>query len=101
MSHSLKRILYFSVFIVVLLLGLLFFVKNNQTVELNYIIGTTELPVSLLLLACLSLGALLGILATVPMLLRIRLQKSRLEKQIKMTEKEVNNLRVLPVKHPH
>ena len=101
MSHALKRILYISVFIIVLLVGLLFYVKNNQTVELNYIIGTTELPVSLLLLACLSLGALLGILATIPMLLRIRHQKSRLEKQVKMTEKEVNNLRVLPVKHPH
>ena len=101
MSRVLKRILYVSIFIIVLLGGLLFFVKNNQPVDFNYVIGSIELPISLLLLAVLSLGAILGILAMLPMLLRIRHQKSRLEKQVKMAEKEVNNLRVLPVKNQH
>ena len=101
MSHALKRIIYISVFVIVLLAGLLFFVKNNQAVELNYIAGSIELPFSVLMLVSLFTGAILGILATMPMLLKFKHQKSRLEKQIKMTEKEVNNLRVLPVKTPH
>lgn len=100
MSHALKRMLYIGVFIISLLVGLLFFVKNNQTVEFNYIFNSVELPVSLLLLASLCLGVLLGILAIIPVFLKVKYQKSRLEKQIKMTEKEVKNLRVLPVKSP-
>ena len=101
MSHSIKRILYTILFIIVLIGGLLFFVKNNQTVEFNYLIGTIELPFPLMLLASLGLGAILGILATAPLLLRLKHRNSKLEKRIKMTKKEVDNLRVLPVKNPH
>ena len=88
-------------FIVVLVCGLLFFVKNNQLQEVNYIIGSIELPLSILLLASLAIGAILGILATVPILLRLNHQKSRLEKQVKLSEKEINNLRTLPSRQSH
>ena len=101
MAHSFKRIIYMLLFIVVLVCGLLFFVKNNQLQEVNYIIGSIELPLSILLLASLAIGAILGILATVPILLRLNHQKSRLEKQVKLSEKEINNLRTLPSRQSH
>ena len=101
MPHTLKRFLYVSIFIIVLIVGLLFFVKNNQPVEFHYIAGSKELPVSMLMLGTLCLGVILGVLALLPMLIKARHQKAKLEKQIKMTEKEVNNLRVMPVKNPH
>lgn len=101
MPHTLKRFLYVSIFVIVLIVGLLFFVKNNQPVEFHYITGSKELPVSLLMLGTFCLGVLLGVLSTLPMLIKARRQKAKLEKQIKMTEKEVNNLRVMPIKNPH
>jgi putative membrane protein len=99
MSRYVKRVLYSILFIVVLIAGLLFFVKNNQPVEFNYIAGVKELPVSILLLSSLCAGVLLGLAASVPVILRLKQQKSRLEKQIRVTEKEINNLRVLPLRN--
>lgn len=101
MTQSFKRIIYMLLFIVVLVCGLLFFVKNNQLQEVNYIIGSIELPLSILLLASLAIGAILGIIATVPIILRLNHQKSRLEKQVKLSEKEINNLRTLPSRQSH
>lgn len=101
MTQSFKRIIYMLLFIVVLVCGLLFFVKNNQLQEVNYIIGSIELPLSILLLASLAIGAILGIIATVPIMLRLNHQKSRLEKQVKLSEKEINNLRTLPSRQSH
>lgn len=99
MSRFIKRILYAILFIVVLIAGLLFFVRNNQVVEFNYIAGVKELPVSFLLFSSLCAGVLLGLAASVPVILRLKQQKSKLEKQIRVTEKEINNLRVLPVRN--
>jgi len=99
MSQFIKRVLYSILFIVVLITGLLFFVKNNQVVEFNYITGIKELPVSLLLFASLCMGVLLGLAASIPVIIRLRQQKLKLERQIRVTEKEINNLRVLPVRN--
>jgi lipopolysaccharide assembly protein A len=101
MSQSIKRIIYIGLFGIVLIGGLLFFVKNNQLQEFNYIIGSVELPLSILLLTSLAIGAILGIAATIPLILRLNHQKSRLEKQVKLSEKEINNLRTLPAKQSH
>ena len=101
MAQSFKRIIYSILFIVVLVCGLLFFVKNNQLQAVDYIIGSVELPLSILLLTSLAIGAVLGIIATVPLILRLNHQKSRLEKQVKLSEKEINNLRILPSRQPH
>ncbi len=101
MSHFVMRIIYAIIFIIVLITGLLFFVKNNQVMEFNYIVGSKELPVSFLLFASLCMGVLLGLIASLPVIVRLKRQKSRLEKQIRVTEKEINNLRVLPVRNTH
>jgi uncharacterized integral membrane protein len=98
MAQSIKRIIYTSLFIIVLISGLLFFVKNNQIQEFNYLIGIVELPLSILLLASLGIGTLLGIAATFPLILRLNHQKSSLAKQVKLSEKEINNLRSFPTR---
>ncbi|MBI4006451.1 MAG: LapA family protein [Gammaproteobacteria bacterium] len=67
----------------------------------NYLAGSVELPLSILLLSSLCIGILLGIMALLPLLVNLKREKSRLEKQIKLTEKEVNNLRIIPVKDTH
>src|SRR3990172_8791416 len=98
MSQSIKQILYACLFIIVLIAGLVFFVKNSQALEFNYVIGTISLPLSLLLLLVLIAGIILGWVSMLPLLLRQRRRIGRLEKQARLVEKEVNNLRVMPVK---
>lgn len=100
MSHPVKRYLTVLLFVVVLLIGILFFVNNNQSIELSYLLGVINLPLSVLLLLDFIIGVVIGVIALLPLVLKLKYQKSRLEKKIKSTETEVKNLRVLPVKEP-
>ena len=94
MSRIAKLLLLFAV----LLLGLVFHLKNNQQIELNYYLGTVELSLSLLIALTLCLGSVLGIVASLPLVIKLKRQQLKLNKQVQNTEKEINNLRVLPVK---
>ena len=67
-------------------------------IELNYYVGVLDMPLSWLVVIILFIGALLGVLASLPMIIKLKQQKLKLERQIKSSEKEINNLRVMPVK---
>ncbi len=94
MSYIVRLALVF----IVLLFGLAFHLKNNQTIILDYYISTIELPFSLIMVLVLCVGALLGLLASLPIIIKLKQQKHRLEKQNKKSEEEINNLRVIPIR---
>ena len=98
MKQSFRKILYACLFIIILVAAIVFFTRNSQEVGFNYVIGASTLPLSLLILCCLVVGAVLGMLAMVPLLLRQRRRMAGLVKQAQMAEKEINNLRVMPVR---
>ena len=98
MSQLIKKILYISLFVVTLVIALLFFVKNYQVLEFNYILGVIELPLSMLMLIGCILGLVIGILAMLPMIFRLKHTQNRLKKQIRINEKEITNLRVMPAR---
>ena len=93
-----SRIAKLILALVILVSGLAFHLKNNELIALNYYVGSIELPVSLVVVLVLCIGALLGVLASLPIIIRLKQQKFKLERQIKNSEKEINNLRVMPVK---
>ena len=86
------RILRFCIILVVLLFGLAFHLRNDQMVVMDYYLGTIDLPLSLFLIIALCLGAMLGILASLPGIIKLRRDKRRLQNQIKLSEEEVNHL---------
>jgi len=94
MSRIAKLILVF----VILLIGLAFHLKNNQLIELNYYVDVISLPMSWLVVLVLFIGSMLGVLASIPIIIKLKRDKVMLERQIKNSEKEINNLRVMPVK---
>jgi len=98
MTQTLRQIVYAFLFIIVLIAGIAFFLMNSQQLEFNYVIGTITLPLSLLFLLSLCAGVILGMLAMMPLVLRQRRRMAQLVKQAQMAEKEINNLRVMPVK---
>lgn len=101
MSRYIKRIIYAGIFIIVLLVGLVLFSKNNQHLTFDYLIGSRELSLAWLLFLSMCLGAILGMLSCLPLILRLFREKRKLGKLVKITEKEVNNLRVMPMKDTH
>ena len=88
--------LIFIIFI--LLLGLVFHVKNHQLVTLNYYVGEVQLSFSIIIVLAVCVGVLLGILASIPIIIRNKKLNSRLKKEIKHREKEINNYRITPTK---
>lgn len=88
-----------SLFITLIaLFGITFACLNAQPTLINYFIGNTQLPLSLLLAITLILGSFLGILAMISLYFHQKTQKLRLEHRLKLAEKELTNLRAIPLK---
>lgn len=96
-----KRIVMMAVLLVVAMFGLSFALINAGPVKLNYYLGTIEAPLSLVLVFALALGAGLGVLATMGVVVKQKRELARLRKSVKLTEKEIANLRALPMKDTH
>lgn len=92
------RALKLTIYILISLLIVLFALLNAESVEFNYLLGKIELPFSLALLVALSLGAFIGMLWTASWLIKQRSHAHELSKKVNVLQKEIDNLRAMPVK---
>ena len=93
-----SRLVKLCVFLLVVLLGLLFHLRNAQPVLIDYYIGALELPYSASMVLTLSLGVVLGVLVSLPTQLRLRRENARLQKKVFTAEQEITALRFIPVR---
>lgn len=96
-----KRIVYFILFFILAVLGIVFGVRNSQIVQFDYYLGSIETYLSLALVLALALGAGLGVVASMAMLIRARREIARLKKSAEISAKEVTNLRTIPISDKH
>jgi putative membrane protein len=75
-------------FFLILVVGLVLHVKNEQMVTVNYYLSSLELPVSLLITVTLLFGALLGILVSLTMILSLKRKVASLNRIIRQAEKQ-------------
>jgi putative membrane protein len=95
----LKGLILAITLLAVLLIGILFAVNNQQTLPLNLI--WIELPaasLSVWLLASLTAGVLLGMLAMSGVYLRLRTLLTRAQRHNQQQRKELDRLRVQEMK---
>ena len=95
------RIISYGLFIIIALLSLTFACLNADLVAINYYIGQAKLPLSLLLALAFCSGAILGLIFSLTTWFKLKRENSRLTQRIKLAEKEISNLRVLPLKDSH
>ena len=95
------RLVYLVLILLVVIIGIVFAVLNADTVQLNYYLGSVELPLSLVLVLAMILGAILGILASLKIILGSRRNVTKLKKSVEVAEKEIANLRNIPIKDEH
>ncbi len=98
MSHKIKKYFYIILILLIFIVSLVFFLKNNQMITFDYLVNSQDISLSFLLFISLSIGALLGILAWLPKIIGMKHRISKLEKQMKLSDKELDNLRVMPMK---
>ncbi len=96
-----KRIVIFALLLLVTLLGLSFALMNAESVQLNYYFGTLQAPLSLALVLAIIIGAGLGVLASLGIVVGQKRELAKLRKSAKIAKEEVSNLRSLPLKDTH
>lgn len=89
-----KGLILAIIMLAVLLVGILFAVNNQQTIALNLI--WVELPpvsLSVWLLATLTFGVIIGMLAMLGVYVRLKAKLARSERHTKQQRKELDRLR--------
>lgn len=95
------RLLQTIILIIFTILAVAFAISNSSPVTLNYQFGQITTPLSLALVASLLLGFFLGFLACLKPLIFNKYKIVKLNKDIDAANKEIANLRAIPIKDEH
>jgi len=93
------RVLYTVFLLLIVLIGLSFAMENSHSVEFHYYVGSVQTPLAWLLVLTLLAGAVLGMIASLGVILRLRAELRRLRKQVAVAQEEVRNLRAIPIRN--
>jgi len=91
------KLIYAILALALFVITLSFAALNSDPIPIDYYIGQVEIPLALLLVAALGVGALLGSLVGLGRVVRIKREMARLRRESRATEEEVRNLRALPL----
>lgn len=87
------RIFSATFWILIILLGVSFAATNSRNVEIHYYFGKADVYVPLLLLVELAIGALLGMVALLPQVLKLKSAVRKARQQVKRLEKKLHALK--------
>lgn len=82
-----SKIFKTALILFVILVGLAFHLRNEQAVVIDYYLGSREMPLSLAIAGALFLGALAGVLSSLPLLIKLKRDNARLGKRLRTQEK--------------
>ena len=90
-------VLFFYLFLI--LIGISFAALNATNVAVDFYFFTLNLPVSVLAVIMLGVGVIIGFLLFLMKYWRIKILNSKLKNQLKLTEREIKNLRTIPIRN--
>jgi putative membrane protein len=94
-----KRLVYLFLFLLVAVFTLTLNIQNPQLVSLNYYFNVHwEAPLALLLMATFIIGLICGWLLMTWSVVKNKRQVGRANKKLAKVEREVENLRTMPIK---
>ena len=91
------RIIMTIFYVLLILVGIGFAGLNASSVQINIYFTTFTMPVSVLVILMLGLGVLLGFILFLARYWRLKAEHRKLKNQLKLTEKEIKNLRAIPL----
>ncbi len=95
------RIFSYIIILVLVVMGISFATLNSQSVSINYYVGHRVMPLSLLVVTIFSTGCLMGALVGLWFVVKAKLKSHRLKQRLKLAEKEIENLRAIPLQDKH
>ncbi len=93
-----KNIILIILFVIVSSISALFFAQNDQIIEIKYFSGSLHWQMNWVLVAMLVSGFLIGILSMFTSLVTTKMKLVNSNRKLALLEKEVSNLRALPIK---
>lgn len=91
------RIIMTIFYLLLIIVGISFAGLNASSVQINVYFATLTLPVSVLIILMLGMGVLLGFCMFLGRYWRLKAEHRKLKNQLKLTEKEIRNLRAIPL----
>lgn len=92
------RIFSYLFLLVLMFVGLTFASLNSSVVTFNYYLGTIDIVLSLLLVGAFGIGILFGLFTTMLFWIKVKHNNIQLKSRLKVVEKEVENLRSIPIR---
>lgn len=81
MYQAVKNYFYIAIFLLVIIIALLLFLKNDQTVTVDYLIASFDISLAALVFISFSIGACLGVIAWIPKLFVLKNALLKLQKK--------------------
>lgn len=91
------RIISYFFLLAIVIFGMTFATLNSESVTINYYLGQSTLPLSLLLVIVFALGCLVGMVVGIWLLIKAKMTNYRIKQRLAMAEKEIDNLRAIPL----
>lgn len=91
------RLLRYILILIILVIGITFSILNPGSLTLNYWIGSRTLPTPLFSVILFAMGFSVGLLLSAGLFLGARIEAWRLGRRLQVAEKEIRNLRVIPI----
>lgn len=91
-----RMISYFFLLLIVIF-GMTFATLNSASVTIDYYFYQSTLPLSLLLVIVFAMGCLIGMVVGIWLLIKAKMLNYRLRQRLQMAEKEISNLRTIPL----
>lgn len=95
------RMIMLVVYLALILLGASFAALNASDVVVNIYFKTLSMPIAFLIIAMLGLGLIMGFMIGLARFWRLKRVCRKLQQQLNMSEKEIQNLRVIPLRDQH
>lgn len=92
------RIISYFFLLVIVLFGMTFATLNSESVTINYYVGQSTLPLSLLLVLGFAFGCLVGMIVGFWLVIKAKVINYRLKQRLGLAEREIENLRAIPLK---
>ncbi len=92
------RIVILFFYLLLIIFGVSFAALNASPVEVNFYFTVLKMPISVLMTAMLGVGVMVGLFLFLCRYWRLKSECRSIKNQLKLTEKEIKNLRSIPLK---
>jgi putative membrane protein len=88
-------------YLILIVIGVSFAALNASAVVVNFYFKTVSMPISVLMTIALGVGVIIGFILFITRYWRLKIECRRMKSQLKLTEKEIKNLRSIPLQDQH